>query len=124
MAKKTEYLIVQYDRDSNIIKQLRVPKSVNPRLLLERLICQNLDDEATISSCLRPNMKRFHDPFQIIDLREELRREQAKKALAAVPETKDPIGVYNRARRSRLPLGKVLMVGGVDRDFFLKEVEV
>ena len=53
MAKGTEYLVIQYASDSSIIKEVRVPKSVNLRLLLERLVCQGLDDDAVISSCLR-----------------------------------------------------------------------
>lgn len=99
MAKRTEYLVTQYARDSSILKQLRAPKSVNLRLLLERLICQDLDDDTVISSCLRSNSKRFYDPFQVIDMREEHRRQQARDALDADPETKDPIGVYNSVRQ-------------------------
>ena len=124
MAKRTEYLIIQYARDSSIIKQLRAPKSVNLRLLLERLVCQGLDDDAVISSCLRSNAKRFYDPFQVIDMREEHRREQASDALNTDPETKDPIVVYNRARDAQIPLGKTLMIAGVNHDYFVKEVEV
>ena len=124
MAKRTEYLVTQYASDSSILKQLRVPKSVNLRLFLERLICQDLDDDAVISSCLRSNSKRFYDPFQVIDMREEHRRDQARDALNARPETKDPIGVYNRARDAQIPLGKTLMVAGVNHDYFVKEVEV
>ena len=124
MAKRTEYLVTHYARDSSILKQLRVPKSINLRLLLERLICQDLDDDAVISSCLRSNSKRFYDPFQVIDMREEHRRDQARDALNADPETKDPIGVYNRARDAQIPLGKTLMIAGVNHDYFVKEVEV
>ena len=124
MAKRTEYLIVQYARDGSIVKQLRAPKSVNPRLLLERLVCQGLDDDAVISSCLRSNAKRFYDPFQIIDMREEHRRDQARDALKHDPDTEDPIGVYNRARNAQIPLGKTLMVAGINHDLFVKEVEI
>ena len=97
MAKRAEYLITHYARDGSILKQLRVPKGVNLRLLLERLICQDLDDDAVISSCLRSNAKRFYDPFQVIDMREDHRREQARDALNADPKTMDPLGAYNRA---------------------------
>lgn len=124
MAKRTEYLVTQYATDSSILRQLRVPKSINLRILLERLICQDLDDDAVISSCLRSNSNRFYDPFRIIDMREEHRREQAREALNADPETKDPIGVYNRARDVRIPLGKTLMIAGVNHDYFVKEVAV
>jgi len=124
MAKRTEYLVIQYARDGSILKQLRAPKSVNPRLLLERLVCQDLDDDAVISSCLRSNAKRFYDPFQIIDEREQYRREQARDALNNNPETKDPVGDYWRARDAQIPLGKILMIAGVNHDYFVKEVEV
>jgi hypothetical protein len=124
MANRTEYLVTQYASDSSILKELRAPKSVNLRLLLERLTCQDLDDDAVISSCLQSNSKRFYDPFQVIDMREEHRRDQARDALNADPETKDPIGVYNRARDAPIPLGKTLMIAGVNHDYFVKEVEV
>lgn len=124
MPAKTEYLITLYARDCTITKQFSVPKSVNLRLLLERLICRDLDDEAIVSSCLRSNAKRFYDPFQVIDMREEHRQEQARNALNADPNSKDPIGLYFRARDAKIPVGKVLMVAGVNRDYFVKEVEV
>lgn len=124
MAIKSEYLVTQYAKDGSIVKQLRVPKGVNLRLLLERLVCRNLDDDAVISSCLRSNAKRFYDPFQIIDMRDEHRREQAREAMRADPETKDPIGGYYRARNAQIPLGKPLMIAGVHHDFFVKEIEV
>jgi hypothetical protein len=124
MAKRTEYLVTQYASDSSILRQIRAPKSTNLRKMLERLICQDLDDEAVISSCIRSNSKRFYDPFQIIDMREEHRREQAHAALDADPESKDPISVYNRARDAQIPLGKTLMIAGVDHDYFVKEVAV
>ena len=124
VGKKTEYLVIQYARGSSITKQLRAPKGVNLRLLLERLVCQDLDDSAVINSCLRSNAKRFYDPFQVIDMREEHRHEQARDALNADPETDDPIGVYNRARAAQIPLGKILMVAGKDHDYFVKEVKV
>ncbi len=124
MAKRTEYLVIQYARDGSILKQLRAPKSVNLRLLLERLVCQGLDDDTVIDSCRRSNAKRFYDPFQIIDEREEYRRDQAREALNTDPETKDPIGVYYRARDAQIPLGKTLMIAGVNHDYFVKEVEV
>lgn len=124
MAKRTEYLITQYGKDSSILKQLRAPKSVNLRLLLERLICMDLDSDAVISSCLRSNSKRFYNPFQIIDMREEYRSEQGRDALNADPKTKDPIGVYNRARRAQIQLGKTLVFAGVNHDYSVKEVEV
>lgn len=124
MAKKTEYLIIQYARDGSIIKELRTPKGANLRLLLERLICRDLDDDAVVSSCLRSNAKRFYDPFQVIDMRNEHRREQARNALAAAPGTDDPIGIFNRAWSAQIPLGKTLMIAGVHHDYFVKEIEV
>ena len=124
MAKRTEYVVINYARDGSTIKHLRAPKSVNLRLLLERLICRDLDDDALISSCHRSNAKRFYDPFQVMDMREEHRREQALDALNTDPETKDPIGLYNRARNAEIPLGKTLMIAGVNHDYFVKVVEV
>ena len=124
MANNTEYLFTQYVSDGSIIKQLRAPKGVNPRLLLERLVCRELDDDALISSCLRSNAKRFYDPFQVMDMREDYRREQAREALNAEPGTNDPIGVYNRGRSAKIPLGKTLLIAGPTHDFFVKEVEV
>ena len=124
MVNRTEYLIIHYARDGSIIKQLRAPKSVNLRLLLERLVGQDLDDNTVINSCLRSNAKRFYDPFQIIDMREEHRREQARDALNTDPATKDPIGVYDRAWAAEIPLGKILMIAGANRDYFVKEVKV
>lgn len=123
MAKKTQYLITQYARDSSITKQLHVPKGVNLRLLLERLICQSLKDEEVIASSLRSSSRAFYDPFQIIDMREEHRREQAREALNRDPDTEDPIGVYNRARAAQIPLERTLIVAGVNHDFFVREVE-
>jgi len=82
-----------------------------------------LDDETIIASCLRKNSKRAYDPFQIIDFRDEHRREQARLALRIDPKTDDPIGVYNRARASKIPLGKTLIFGGKDHDYSVKEVE-
>ncbi|TNJ40488.1 hypothetical protein [Phaeobacter sp. B1627] len=123
MARKTEYLIIRYANDGSILNQLRVPKSLNLRLFLERLMCRDLDDDALIGSCLRSNSNRFYDPFQIIDMREEHRRDQARDALSADPRTKDPIGVYNRARDAQIPHGKTLMMAGANRDYFVKEVE-
>ncbi len=124
MISRTEYLVVKYARDGRIIKQLRVPKSINLRLLLERLVCQDLDDDAVISSCLRSNASRFYDPFQVLDMREEYRRDQARDALNADHETKDPIGVYNRARAAQIPLGKALMIAGANHDYVVREVHV
>ena len=124
MGKSNKYLVIQYASDSSIMKQLRAPKSVNLRLLMERLVCQDLDDDAVINSCLRSNAKRFYDPFQVIDMREEHRRDQARDALNADPKTKDPIGVYNRARAAQIPLGKTLMIAGANHDYFVKEVKV
>ena len=122
-VKRTEYLIVQYAKDSSIVRELRVPKSVNIQLLLERLICRDLDDDTVISSCLRSNAKHFYDPFQIEDMREEHRREQAREASNADPATADPIGVYNRARAAPIQLGKTLIIAGANHDYFVKEVE-
>ena len=124
MGKRTEYLVIRYASDGSIMKQLRAPKSVNLRLLLERLVCQDLDDDAVISSCLRSNAKRFYDPFQVIDMQEEHRREQARDAFNNDPETDDPIGVYNRARAAQILLGKTLMTAGVNYDYSVKEVKV
>lgn len=123
MAKKTEYLVIKYAKDATPLKQWRVPKSINLHLLLERLICRDLDDEALISSCLRSNARRFYDPFRIIDMREEYRREQAREALCADPETVDPIGVYNRARNAKIPIGKMLMIAGANYEYSVIEVE-
>jgi len=123
MKKKTEYLVIHYASNGSILKQFRAPKSANLRLLLERLICKDIDCDAVISSCLRSNAKRFYDPFQVIDMREDLRSEQARLALKSDIGTKDPIGVYNRARNARIPLGKTLMIAGVNHDYFVKEVE-
>ncbi|SLN46720.1 hypothetical protein ROG8370_02023 [Roseovarius gaetbuli] len=123
MTKKTEYLITCFDRNGNKQYELRAPKGANPRLLLERLICRDLDDDTLIASCLRKNAKRAYDPFQIIDMREEHRREQAQGALRSDPNTNDPIGVYNRAREAPIPSGKTLLIAGLNHDFFIKEVE-
>lgn len=122
MAKRSEYLITKYASDGSIAKQLHVPKGTNLRLLLERLICQDLDDDAVICTSLRSNDKRFFDPFQIFDMREEHRREQAHHASSTNPETDNPVGVYTRARDAQIPLGKTLMIAGVNRDYFVKEV--
>ena len=124
MANRTEYLITKYASDGSVLRQLRVPKSINLRVLLERLICQDLDDDLVISSCLRSNSNSFYDPFQVIDMRVEHRREQAREALNADPETKDPIGVYNRAWGEKLPLEKPLMIAGINHDYIVKEVPV
>ncbi|WP_139210159.1 hypothetical protein [Palleronia pelagia] len=124
MAKRTEYLVTQYASDGSILRQVRAPKSINLRLMLERLICQGLDDDSVTGCCLRSNSQRFYDPFQIIDMREEHRREQARDALKADPDTKDPIGVHNRARDAQIPLGKTLMMAGAKHDYLVKEVEV
>jgi len=124
MAKKTEYLVTKYARDFSILKELHVPKGVNLHLLLERLICQDLDDDAVISSCLRSNAKRFYDPFQVIDMREEHRRDQARDAMNSDLETEDIPGVYMRARDAQIPLGKTLMIAGLNHDYSVKEVEV
>jgi hypothetical protein len=124
MAKKTEYLVIHYHRNGEVKHEMRVPKVVNPKLLLERLICRELDDDTLIASCLSKGAKRAYDPFQIIDMRDELRRESARAALGADPETDDPIGVYNRARSAPIPHGKTLIIAGVNHDFFIKEVEV
>ena len=123
MAKRTEYLVIQYAKDATPLKQWRVPKSVNLHLFLERLICRALDDEALISSCLRSNARRFYDPFRIIDLREDYRRDQARDALRADPETVDPIGVYNRARNAKILSGRTLMIAGANYEYSVTEVE-
>mgnify|MGYP001206222426 CR=1 FL=1 len=124
MASETEYLVIQYARYGSIVKQLRAPKSVNLRLLPERLVCRDLDDTDVICSCHRVNARRFYDPFQVIDMREEHRREQAREALNADPDTNDPIGVYYRARDAQIPLGKLLMIAGANHDYFVKEVRL
>lgn len=124
MVRKTEYLITRYARDCTVLKQMRAPKSVDLRTLLERLICQDLSDDDVINSCLRSNAKRFYDPFQIIDMRDDHRREQARAALNADPKTENPIGVYKRARSAQIPIGKMLMVAGVDHEYFVEEVFV
>lgn len=123
MAKKTEYLVVKCDRNSEKEFELLVPKGVDVKILLERLICRDLDIETLLASCLRKNSKRAYDPFQIIDMREEYRREQAKAALNSVPNTNDPIGVYERARKAPIPLGKTLLFAGVGHSYSVKEVE-
>jgi hypothetical protein len=122
MTSKTEYLITKFDRDSNKQLELRAPKGTDIRLLLERLICRELDDETILASCLRKNAAQAYDPFQIMDMREEHRREQARGALNAVPNIEDPIGVYQRARQSPIPLGKTLLTAGVSHEFSVKEV--
>ena len=122
VAKKTEYLITQHARDGSIIRQLRVPKGVNLRILLERLISQGLNDDEIVASSLRSNSSLFYDPFQIIDMRDEHRRDQARDALSRDPDTKDPLGVYNRARAAPIPLGKTLIFAGANYDFSVKEV--
>ena len=124
MVIRTEFLVIQYAIDGSILKQLRAPKSVNLHLVLERLVCQGLDDDAVINSCLRSNTKRFYDPFQVIDMQGAHRREQARDALNSDPETKDPIGVYNSAWAAQIPLGKTLTIAGNNHDYFVKEVKV
>jgi hypothetical protein len=124
MVKRTEYLVTQYAKNSKVTKRLRVPKSTNLRLLMERLVCRDLEDEELVASCLRSNDRRFYDPFQVIDMRDEHRREQARKALHANPDTKDPIGAYNSARSAQIPLGKTLMIAGLQHEYSVKEVEV
>jgi len=124
MPKKTENLVTQYASDGSIVRQVSAPKSVNLRLLLERLICQGMDDDRVINSCMRSNNKRFYDPFQILDMREEYRRQQASYATKTDPEFEmDPIGVYVRARNGQIPVGTTLVVAGVHHDYFVKEVE-
>lgn len=123
MARRTEYLVQQYAKDATPLKEWRVPKSVNLHLFLERLICRDLDDEALVCSCLRSNARRFYDPFRIIDMREEYRREQARDALRSEPETVDPIGVYNRARKAKIPIGKTLMFAGSNYEYSVTEVD-
>ena len=49
MAKRTEYLVVQYARDGSIIKQLRAPKSVN--LEFPRFDGHFFTDEGECFSC-------------------------------------------------------------------------
>ena len=124
MVKKTEYLITKYTSDFRIIKQLRAPKCANLHLLLERLICKDLDDETVVNSCLRSNAKRFIDPYCIVDMRDDHRREQARQALHKGPDNEDPVGIYDRERKREIPLGKILMVAGMHRDYSVKEVEV
>ena len=124
MAKRTQYRIIQYARDHGVIREMHIPRRVNLRLLLERLIFQDLDVDAVISSCLRSNSKRFYDPFQIIDCREEHRVEQARAALMSDPETFDPIGLYNSARNAPIPLGRTLMIAGPNHDYFVEEVVI
>ena len=124
MAKKTEYLVSRVNRDFEKINEFRVPKGINLKLLLERLICRDLNNDTIIASCLHKNAKRAYDPFQIFDERDEHRREQAKAALNSDPNTDDPIGVYNRARDSRIPIGKTLLIAGLNHDYFIKEVEI
>jgi hypothetical protein len=123
MSKRTEYLITRYSRNCDVLDEVRAPKGVNIVLLLERLICRELDNETLIASCLRKNAKLAYDPFQIMDMRDELKREQAKAALAAQPDTDNPIGVYNNAREAPILQGKTLIVAGADYEFVVKEVE-
>ena len=124
MVKKTEYLVTQYLPNGEVKRELRAPKGVNPKLLVERLICSELEDELIIASCLRANAKRAYDPFRVVDMREDHRRDNAHAALSSDPDTEDPIGVYNRARGASIPLGQPLIVAGVNHDYFVKEVEV
>lgn len=123
MTKRTEYLITQHAKDFSIIREIRAPKSANLRLLMERLICQELDDLTIIDSCLRTNSKRYYDPFQINDLRDDIRREQARNALKANPDTHNTIDLYNRARAAPIPLGQTLMFAGANYEYVAKEVE-
>ncbi len=123
MGNKTEYLIKRYMSNGSTM-HWRVPKGTNLRLLLERLICQYLDDEALIASCLRKNCKGFYDPFQIMDMREGHRREQAVAAMNSDAESNDPIGAYNRARKAPIPLGKTLMTAGIGHEYTVTEVDV
>jgi hypothetical protein len=76
------------------------------------------------ASSLRSSSRAFYDPFQIFDMREEHRREQAREALNRDPDTEDPIGLYNRARAAQISQEKTLMVAGENHDFFVREVEV
>lgn len=124
MPSKTEYLITRVDRNMNTTFELRAPKGVNITLLLERLMSRELTDDALIASCLRANSRRAYDPFQIVDLREEYRRDKAKAALHAAPNAPNPNAVYEQARRAPLPLGKPLIFAGVSYEFSVKEVEV
>jgi hypothetical protein len=123
MAKKTEYLVTRFDFNNNQKYELRVPKGTNLVLLLERLICRELDDDILIASCLRKNAKGAYDPFQIMDGREEHKREQAQAAVNLIPDTGDIVGVYNRARNAPIAIGKTLIIAGIGRDYFVKEVE-
>ena len=118
MAKRTEYLVTHYAQNGTVIKQLRVPKSINMPRLLERLICRELDDQSIIASCRRSNSKSFYDPFQVIDMREEHRREQALAAMKADPEAS-----YFEARGAPIPLGKLLMMAGFQHEYHVTEVE-
>jgi hypothetical protein len=122
MKSKREYLVTRYDRNANKEYEIRVPKSANIRLLVERLICLQLDKETLVDSCLRKNSKRAYDPFQIMDFRDELRREQAKVALNADPETNDPMGTYHRARAAAIPVGKTLIIAGNSHEIVVKEI--
>lgn len=124
MAKKTEYLIIQYASDGSIAKQLRAPKGVNLRLLLERLICKDLDDDAVINSCRLSNAKLFYDPFKIDDMRKDHHREQAREVFFSDNETDDPLGVYDRAWQAQIKLGKPLVIAGLSRNYVVKEIEV
>ncbi|HLQ18245.1 MAG TPA: hypothetical protein VK146_04630 [Tabrizicola sp.] len=123
MGSRSEYLITKFDRDARPQFELTAPKSADVRLILERLISRELNAEEIVATCLRRNDKRYFDPFQIMDMREDYRREQAKAALQLDPDTTDPIGVYQRARQASIPLGKVLFFAGVDHEFSVWEVE-
>ena len=123
MVRKTEYLVKKFNKNLDPLLELRVPKGVDLRLLLERLICRDIDDETLVASCLRKNMKRAYDPFQIVDMRDDYRRDNAKAAIKSAPNTDDPIGVYNRARQSPILLGKALLFAGKDHDYSVFEVE-
>ncbi|MGJ8557576.1 MAG: hypothetical protein ACSHW6_11085 [Sulfitobacter geojensis] len=124
MARRTEYLIQEYDHKTAVKKELRVPKGANLKQLLERLICRELDDDALVASCLRKNSARYFDPFQIIDMRDDHRREQARDAVRTNADTGSSIDIYNDARELDIPPGKTLMMAGVNRNFFIKEVEL
>jgi len=124
MTKKTEYLITQYASNGAIIRQIRAPKGVNLRLFLERLICQSLDQDDLLRSCLRSNAKRFYDPFSIMDMRDEHRRDQARAAIDATLSSNEIVEIYNSAREAPIPLEKTLLVAGIHHDYHVKEVAV
>jgi hypothetical protein len=122
MAKKREYLISCFDNGKLKFK-LRAPRSVNPNVLLERLICRDLDCERIVRSCLRKNSKDAHDPFHIRDMRQEHRSEMARSNIPPEPTGEEILSAFADANVAPIALGKTLLMGGINPQYFIQEVE-